>query len=95
MQYVHAALPLAPVPLAGLFLFLALLVGVLCLGGLRLVGLFFLAGLVAFFLVFLAGLFSGLFRANLLGAGGLVGELLFREEGVAEVLLVQEVLPKI
>ena len=76
----------SPVPLAGLFLFLALLVGVLRLGGLRLVGLFFLAGLVVFFLVFLAGLFSRLFRANLSGAGGLVGELLFREEGVAEVL---------
>ena len=82
-------LPLAPVPLAGRFLLLAVLVGVLHLGGLCLAGLFFLVGLVAFFLVFLAGF---LFRANLLGAGGLVGELLFLEEGVVEMFL--EVLPK-
>lgn len=61
--------------------------GVLRLEGLRLVGLFFLVGLVHVgFLVFLAGLFLGLFRANLLGAGDLVGECLFCEDGVVEVL---------
>lgn len=59
------------------------------LGGLCFAGLFFLLGL---FLDFFAGLFLGWFRANLLGAGGLVGELLFREEGVIEVFL--EALPK-
>ena len=67
------------------FLLLAVLVRVLRLGGLCLAGFFFfLVGLVAL-LVFLAGFFLGLLRANLLGAEGLVGELLICEEDVVEV----------
>lgn len=53
---------------------------------------FFLLVEIVAFLDFLAGLFLGLFRANILGAGGLAGELLFCEEGVAEEVLL--VLPE-
>ena len=74
----NVASPLAPAgPLlvsAGLFLSL----GAFCLAGLCLAGVFFLAGLAPFFLVPLAGLFLELLRANLLGAGGLVGDGVFR-----------------